>query len=300
LYRNIAIEENVIFKKPKPPKKPSNVEYYSEHSNLYYYLSLNQLASQDVPEIETTEEFDTELHPVKHEDYVIVDKLFQNTNQMGVTAMPQRPYYKEVSKMIFIWIVNKQVPVTFSKIFGLEEVENDTTRLSLLTEQIVALYSDWKSLDDTSRCSVVTQLLSKIQVRGILTLLRVRKTKGSIDHFPPSCKQMLAAFYSPHSHAKPLSVGARALSKHYLRSTDGWWGDNKGSDPVKNRKAAEVVMKIFERAIWLNIHLLPHDVKIFEVRLPEGYGARWSHDGLFFRGFLEPQMENGHEAGWMH
>ncbi len=40
--------------------------------------------------------------------------------------------------------------------------------------------------------------------------------------------------------------------------------------------------------------------KIYEVRNKEGYGVRWSLDGLQFRGFLEPQMENGHEKGWIH
>ena len=29
---------------------------------------------------------------------------------------------------------------------------------------------------------------------------------------------------------------------------------------------------------------------MFEVRVSQGYGARWSADGVFFRGFLEPQV----------
>lgn len=57
-----------------------------------------------------------------------------------------------------------------------------------------------------------------------------------------------------------------------------------------------------EDAAWLNIHALPHDTRIFEIRNTAGYGARWSPDPpLFeFRGFLEPQMEGGHEKGWIH
>ena len=31
------------------------------------------------------------------------------------------------------------------------------------------------------------------------------------------------------------------------------------------------------------------------MRIQEGYGARWEADGTKFRGFLEPQMEGGHE-----
>ena len=31
-----------------------------------------------------------------------------------------------------------------------------------------------------------------------------------------------------------------------------------------------------------------------------GYGVRWLADGSSFRGFLEPQMEDGHAVGWVH
>lgn len=39
---------------------------------------------------------------------------------------------------------------------------------------------------------------------------------------------------------------------------------------------------------------------MIEIRTIEGYGVRWLHDGTEFRGFLEPQMEDGHEVGWRH
>ena len=39
---------------------------------------------------------------------------------------------------------------------------------------------------------------------------------------------------------------------------------------------------------------------VLEVRCTEGYGARWSADGLEFRGLLEPHDPEGHEKGWKH
>ena len=96
-----------------------------------------------------------------------------------------------------------------------------------------------------------------MKVRGLLTLLRVRKTKGSIDHFPPSIRELVAAFNLPNTPSKPLTTGARALSKHCIRSKDGWWGDDRGSDSLKNKKAIDVLLKVFRNAVWLNIHLLP-------------------------------------------
>uniref|UniRef100_K1QZP0 Uncharacterized protein n=1 Tax=Magallana gigas TaxID=29159 RepID=K1QZP0_MAGGI len=46
--------------------------------------------------------------------------------------------------------------------------------------------------------------------------------------------------------------------------------------------------------------IMIHDVYILEVRQEEGYGARWTADGSSFRGFLEPQMVDGHSVGWKH
>jgi hypothetical protein len=58
--------------------------------------------------------------------------------------------------------------------------------------------------------------------------------------------------------------------------------------------------RILRDAAWLNIHMLPHNKVMFEVRTLNGYGVRWSLPQVKFRGFLEPQMEDGHEKGWIH
>lgn len=42
---------------------------------------------------------------------------------------------------------------------------------------------------------------------------------------------------------------------------------------------------------------------VYEVRQHQGYGLRWKlQDGeeWKFRGFLEPQMQDGHSIGWIH
>jgi len=50
-------------------------------------------------------------------------------------------------------------------------------------------------------------------------------------------------------------------------------------------------------------HLLMNpQLNILEIRNTLGRGARWGLENqvVFFRGFIEPQMENGHEVGWRH
>ncbi|GAB4828483.1 hypothetical protein Ancab_039321 [Ancistrocladus abbreviatus] len=71
-------------------------------------------------------------------------------------------------------------------------------------------------------------------------------------------------------------------------------------DLDKNRLALEVIWHIIAHSCWLNIHVVQHHGAVFEIRVPEGYGARWSKDGTKFIGFLEPYMEDGHSKKWRH
>jgi len=60
--------------------------------------------------------------------------------------------------------------------------------------------------------------------------------------------------------------------------------------------------RIIENCLWNNVFALPHDLKAYEVRVPQGYGARWEfqQSGIAFRGFVEPPMEDGHAKKWRH
>ena len=152
-------------------------------------------------------------------------------------------------------------------------------------------------------------------------------TVGSaLGNDPPSSDACLAAFrVIPHRKAG-LTAGARAWSKHAHRSGNaeeaGWWGTPRGSVATLNEGALALFQRIVREATWRNLHWLPHQVLVYEIRVPEGYGMRWSRDlgGIVdddgklregmedvgdtrpwvFRGFVEPMMPNGHEVGWKH
>ena len=148
-------------------------------------------------------------------------------------------------------------------------------------------------------------------------------TVGSaLGSTPPSKETCLAAFVAPNKAG--LTAGARAWSKHSHRSgvpepesdaeverrsgtgNPGWWGTPSGPVVTINEKAMKLFRKAMDNVSWRNLHWLPHQVLVYEVRVPEGYGMRWSQNqndegkSWVFRGFLEPQMENGHEIGWRH
>ncbi|XP_058094266.1 uncharacterized protein LOC131240181 isoform X9 [Magnolia sinica] len=97
-----------------------------------------------------------------------------------------------------------------------------------------------------------------------------------------------------------LTDGARALAKHVNRSSDGWWGNFGGNDSDKNRLALNLISRLITHCCWMNTYVIqPHDC-VFEIRVVEGYGARWSKDGSKFIGFLEPYTKDGHLKGWKH
>lgn len=62
-----------------------------------------------------------------------------------------------------------------------------------------------------------------------------------------------------------LTVGARALCKHAHRSSEGFWGNVKGTEAEKNQQAHNVAKLIVDECVWINVHILPHAEVIIEV-----------------------------------
>jgi hypothetical protein len=149
---------------------------------------------------------------------------------------------------------------------------------------------------------------------------------SALGSTPPTSRECLAAFLVANKAG--LTAGSRAWSKHFHRSqsvdldvtergtqisnsSSGWWGMPSGPVAVINEKALILFWKITNGATWRNLHFLPHEVLVYEARVEEGYGMRWSQDrsedkeggeekSWTFRGFVEPMMEGGHEVGWRH
>ncbi|KAF6752814.1 hypothetical protein DFP72DRAFT_903692 [Ephemerocybe angulata] len=133
---------------------------------------------------------------------------------------------------------------------------------------------------------------------------------------------LAANFPQPHSFPSEGAADSPRSQRHLGKSRKGLLGrratDGGGrpSGPVQgiNERTLKLFWKIVEGATWRNLHWLPHQVLVYEVRVEDGYGMRWSQDQnatldgevndsvkpWIFRGFVEPMMENGHEVGWRH
>jgi hypothetical protein len=96
----------------------------------------------------------------------------------------------------------------------------------------------------------VESLLRSIGERGILRLLGLRETTGTIRGvFSPKKSVLLESFcalHSKHGSVVDLTVGGRALSKHCRRCSAKWWGDAQGSAPLVNAKALRVINRILK------------------------------------------------------
>ncbi|XP_073048720.1 uncharacterized protein [Primulina eburnea] len=68
----------------------------------------------------------------------------------------------------------------------------------------------------------------------------------------------------------------------------------------KNRLSLDIISCLLTRCTWPNIHIVPPHGIVLEIRIAEGYGTRWSEDGIKFMGFLEPYVVDGFLKGWKH
>uniref|UniRef100_A0A7N0U077 ASCH domain-containing protein n=1 Tax=Kalanchoe fedtschenkoi TaxID=63787 RepID=A0A7N0U077_KALFE len=147
-------------------------------------------------------------------------------------------------------------------------------------------------------------ILSGLSYAGIQHLLGLTHTVGTIpEALPPPKSVLLASFTlscNPNVTGSVLTHGARALAKHASRDSSRYWGTSVGNDSEKNRQALDVLNKLLARCCWLNIHIVPPHGEVFEIRVADGHGARWTKDGTQFIGFLEPYSEDGHTKGWKH
>jgi hypothetical protein len=253
-------------------------------------------------EILSKEEFKEEIYkelkenikkyPIDPQKFIEVTNKNYNNDLMFV-SYPKENLLILLLNNIYLCIQNKKFVFHFFLLNSFNEITNDNIIIlqNLFSQNLISLNSlDLKALTDN------------FNPRLLLTLLGVRQTVGSLNnHLPPDINILKSKFIEKNNPKSILTVGARALCKHCHRSvTDPFWPIQKGKDKEKNDNANIMLNLFLENCIWINIHGLPHQIGIIELRNDKGYGIRWEVESCFFRGFLEPQIENGHEKHWIH
>jgi hypothetical protein len=246
-----------------------------------------------------------------------------STNEFPLKGLPTPPYYKVLARRV--WALQEQQ----------EKLRQSTTEHTTLLDNLVIPYfavparalgfaelqsptlDSLPTAPTIATVQSISEWLQKAGDAGVLRLLGMRQTVGTQPMLPPSRSTLLQAANQPHTkgHGK-LSVAARARAKHAHRGAkDQFFGTATGPPEKQSRDAAVFVRRILEEAVWINSHVFGniHETiwdAVLECRLANGYGARWTiaattaaedkQEAVEFRGFLEPQMANGHEKGWKH
>lgn len=241
---------------------------------------------------------------LKDDEKMVEDKCEDDASCVGY---PTRPLYVEIGQRLTQWLLTGSSPIEKLPCYDLL---NESSYMLERNEWMKTVSSKLKRMETLIPCwsqdeflYSLREIVALLGKRGLLDLLGMRKTVGSADVWPPPRRILEETFSQKHSPetSSLLTVGARALAKHCHRDhSSSWWGASSGTEIEKNQYAFKKVSEILNGATWINIHQLPHDVMIVEARQEMGYGARWTADGQQFRGFLEPQMINGHEVGWKH
>lgn len=136
--------------------------------------------------------------------------------------------------------------------------------------------------------------------RNVSYLNGIDQTVGTDLTAVPPERDILVASFNAYHKGTNLTVGGRALTKHIHRNGNMFWGTSLTGGPEKiNKRANEVLDHILDNVAWCNIYYFNAEHTILEIRESEGHGARWYADGQLFRGFVEPQMADGHARGWV-
>ena len=294
LYKEISlrINDDTYFKSIKD-KGNTKVEKENNENMSQILKQIKENINKYPMDISLYKEFGDNIE-IKNKNYVLMN---QNDNFFIFKSYPSENLLFLLINNILLSFLNKNFCFKFFFMEAFNKSEVDST--TQLNEKI-------KTIINTKDIDIYNYLINNIFInftpRDILTFLGIRKTKGSIDNYIPLDKNILISKFKELNNQKSkLTVGAKALCKHSHRSvTESFWPGQEGKEIEKNQNAEKMLNLFLEECVWINMHLLPHNLIIIELRIDKGYGIRWQVNDGMFRGFLEPQMEDGHEKGWIH
>ncbi|XP_030940651.1 uncharacterized protein LOC115965547 isoform X2 [Quercus lobata] len=201
-------------------------------------------------------------------------------NKCVVFEVQDAHWYASFSEMLGAESLAKVLPGVETIEEGIQIYRNFYTEEKEKTNGVLAIHV---LKVDVQPYACLATLLSVLSYGGVQGLLGLTHTTGTIPNaLPPPRSTLLSSFtlpYKPNVEGCTLTHGARALAKHANRSTSKYWGTLEGSDYDKNGLAMDVVCHVIEHCGWLNVHIVPPHGAVFEIRVADGYGARWSKDG---------------------
>ena len=295
IYKEISnkINNDSYYKIIKEKKEINDIEKENIENMIQIIKQLKDNINKYTINFSVYESFGDDIE-ISNKNYTLMDP---NDNFFTFKSYPFDNLLILLINNILLSFLNKCFcfKFFFMEAFNKSEIDSVTQ----LNEKIINIIND-KNFDIHNY--IINNIFINFTCRELLTFLGIRKTKGSIDNYIPLDKNILIAKFKELNNEKSkLTVGAKALCKHSHRSvTDSFWPGQGGKEIDKNENAEKMLNLFLKECVWINMHLLPHNLVIIELRIDKGYGIRWQVNDGMFRGFLEPQMEDGHEKGWIH
>ncbi|KHG27424.1 Lysine-specific demethylase 5C [Gossypium arboreum] len=160
-----------------------------------------------------------------------------------------------LNKCLVLEVQDVRHYATFSKMLEAESISQVLPGVNS-TEEGLQTYRKFYTEEEERSNGVIAICVSNLVVQPAISLASILSVKGST-----------------------LTHGARALAKHVNRSSNKCWGNLNGSDSNKNKLAMGVIVDLIINSCWLNMYTFQPHGDVFEIRVAEGYGARWSKDG---------------------
>lgn len=154
-----------------------------------------------------------------------------------------------------------------------------------------AVLESFENESDQLRFNLI-KMFEETPFEILLLILGQRLTSASRRDetgIPPLRKNLIESCFQPYN--KDISVAVRAWEKHAGRNPNSILGEIKGNREQKRLSAEKLIYFIIGNKTWWNVfYHYKHDL-VYEARIENGQGLRWSADGKQFIGFLEDFLE---------
>ncbi|KAJ6228574.1 RNA-binding asch domain protein [Anaeramoeba flamelloides] len=223
---------------------------------------------------------------------------------------PSQPLYQEITKNLIKWSEEEEFPIQFPPLKNLPSFDpkKEMDKHTALAKDFVndPTQKKLESLFNTIGIDGVRSLLKLRTTDGCVKelfppnlqvlyksfqkpFLSIKEKKRLKEIQTKSTKTIIIKGkpvevplrQTKRKSFKTLTVGARALAKHCHRSGENWWikGTMRGKMEFQNEVALGCLDRVVKNVVWINIHSITlektRDIKLFEIRTLEGYGARW-------------------------
>ncbi|TGZ70777.1 hypothetical protein CRM22_003000 [Opisthorchis felineus] len=214
-----------------------------------------------------------------------------------IRGYPQSPLVYHVASFLTMLMLTGHCPTEQTPRYEMFEEgsyhNQRITAIEFVRQELIGAAGLWKQWTVSQKAYKLNHILSRLRRRGFLDLLQLRNTTGSVDRVLVPRHRLIEACQELNNPPSKLTVCGRALDKHTIRDSSGWWGQVSGTEEKKNEDGLNKVNQILDDAMWINIHELPGSIPTLEVRTAQGHGVRFDYEPLRFRGFVEPHQTEG-------